>query len=42
MSDATNAGQTTSIQIHVNGESWGYIHLKLFPDVAPNHVQNMV
>ena len=42
MSDAINEDQTATIHIHVNGESWGDIHLKLFPDVAPNHVQNMV
>jgi peptidyl-prolyl cis-trans isomerase B (cyclophilin B) len=42
MSDATNEDQTTTIHIHVKGESWGDIHLKFFPDVAPHHVQNMV
>ncbi|HBP89166.1 MAG TPA: peptidylprolyl isomerase [Nitrospiraceae bacterium] len=42
MSDATNEDPTITIHIHANGESWGDIQLKLFPDVAPNHVQNMV
>ena len=31
-----------SIQVSVNGESWGEIQLKFYPDVAPNHVKNMV
>jgi peptidyl-prolyl cis-trans isomerase B (cyclophilin B) len=42
MSDATHEVQETIIHIQVNGEAWGEIHLKLFQDVAPNHVQNMV
>lgn len=42
MSDMSNAGQTATIHIQVKGESWGDIQLKFFPDVAPNHVQNMV
>ena len=31
-----------SIQVTVNGESWGDIQLKFYHDVAPNHVKNMV
>ena len=42
MSEVKNNDQTAIIHIQVKGESWGAIHLKLFPDVAPNHVQNMV
>jgi peptidyl-prolyl cis-trans isomerase B (cyclophilin B) len=42
MSDATHESQAITIHTQVNGEPWGAIHLKLFPDVAPNHVQNMV
>jgi peptidyl-prolyl cis-trans isomerase B (cyclophilin B) len=42
MSEVGNTYQTATIQVHVNGESWGDIQLKFFPDVAPNHVQNMV
>ncbi|MGP0594564.1 peptidylprolyl isomerase [Nitrospira sp. T9] len=42
MSDATHESQTITIHTRVNGEALGDIHLKLFPDVAPNHVQNML
>ncbi|HNP60258.1 MAG TPA: peptidylprolyl isomerase [Nitrospirales bacterium] len=42
MSDATQKDQTITIHIQVNGDSWGDIHLRLFSDVAPNHVQNML
>lgn len=42
MSDATHECQAITIHIQVNGEAWGDIHLNLFPDVAPNHVRNMV
>lgn len=35
-------GPTATIQVSVKGESWGNIHVKFFPDVAPNHVKNMV
>jgi peptidyl-prolyl cis-trans isomerase B (cyclophilin B) len=42
MSKVTNEDQTAIIHVHVKGESWGNIQLKFFPDVAPNHVQNMV
>jgi len=42
MSDTTNKDQTATIHIQVKGEPWGDIQLKFFPDVAPNHVQNMV
>ena len=42
MSEATNKDQTATIHIQVKGEPWGDIQLKFFPDVAPNHVQNMV
>ncbi|HSF08646.1 MAG TPA: peptidylprolyl isomerase [Nitrospirales bacterium] len=42
MSDATHECQIITIHTQVNGEAWGDIHLRLFPDVAPNHVQNMV
>ena len=31
-----------SIHITVKGESWGKIQIKFFPEVAPNHVKNMV
>lgn len=31
-----------SIQVSVNGESWGDIQLKFYHDVAPNHVKNML
>jgi len=42
MSDATQKDEATTLHIQVNGESWGDIHLRLFSDVAPNHVQNML
>jgi peptidyl-prolyl cis-trans isomerase B (cyclophilin B) len=42
MSETTNKDQTAIIHIQVKGEPWGDIQLKFFPDVAPNHVQNMV
>jgi peptidyl-prolyl cis-trans isomerase B (cyclophilin B) len=42
MSETTNKDQTATIHIQVKGEPWGDIQLKFFPDVAPNHVQNMV
>ncbi|GJL68632.1 MAG: peptidylprolyl isomerase [Nitrospirales bacterium] len=42
MSDATQKDQTIIIHIQVNGDSWGDIHLRLFSDVAPNHVQNIL
>lgn len=42
MSDGTLESQAITIHIQANGEAWGDIHLKLFPDVAPNHVQNML
>ena len=42
MSDATHECQAITIHIQVNGEAWGDILLNLFPDVAPNHVRNMV
>jgi len=43
MSDVATGDQTrVNIAIHVEGESWGDIQLKLYPDVAPNHVKNMV
>ncbi len=42
MSEADNEDQTATIHIHVKGEPWGEVRLKFFPDVAPNHVQNMV
>jgi peptidyl-prolyl cis-trans isomerase B (cyclophilin B) len=41
MSEAVKENQSAIIHIHVKGQSWGDIQLKLFPDVAPNHVQNM-
>lgn len=31
-----------SIQVSVQGESWGNIQIKFLPKVAPNHVKNMV
>lgn len=42
MSEAGNEDQTATIHIQVKGEPWGDIRLKFFPDVAPDHVQNMV
>ena len=43
MSDVQVSDQTrVNIAVIVNGESWGEIRLKFFPDVAPNHVKNMV
>ena len=42
MSETTKKDPSATIHIHVKGESWGDIQLKFFPDVAPNHVQNMV
>ena len=31
-----------TIQVSVKGESWGDIGIKFLPDVAPNHVNNMI
>jgi peptidyl-prolyl cis-trans isomerase B (cyclophilin B) len=31
-----------TIQVSVKGESWGNIQIKLLPEVAPNHVKNLV
>jgi len=43
MSDVATSDQTrVNIAIHVEGESWGDIQLKFYPEVAPNHVKNMV
>jgi peptidyl-prolyl cis-trans isomerase B (cyclophilin B) len=43
MSDATVNDQTRiTLAIQVEGESWGDIQLKFFPDLAPNHVKNMM
>jgi peptidyl-prolyl cis-trans isomerase B (cyclophilin B) len=42
MSEMNDSNQTATIHIQVKGESWGDIQLKFFPDVAPNHVRNMV
>ncbi len=43
MSDVTVNDQTrVHIAIQVEEESWGEIQLKLFPDLAPNHVENLV
>ena len=42
MSEAGNEDQTATIHVQVKGEPWGDIRLKFFPDVAPDHVQNMV
>ena len=43
MSDVVVTDQTrATITIRVEGESWGEIQLKFFPDVAPNHVKNLV
>lgn len=42
MSEAGNEDQAATIHIHVKGEPWGEVRLKFFPDVAPNHVENMV
>ena len=43
MSDVEESkGNGASIQISVKGEPWGNIQIKLFPEIAPNHVKNMV
>jgi len=43
MSDVVTSDQTrVIIAIHVEGESWGGIELKFYPNVAPNHVKNLV
>ena len=43
VSDVVTSDQTrVIIAIHVEGESWGDIELKFYPNVAPNHVKNMV
>jgi len=43
MSDVTVSDQTrVQIAIQVEEESWGEIQLKFFPDLAPNHVNNLV
>lgn len=40
----TDIDEHTRLTIHVtaNEESWGAITLKFYPDVAPNHVRNMI
>ena len=43
MSDVEVSEQTrATISVSVNGESWGDIQLKFYPDLAPNHVKNLV
>lgn len=43
MSDVTVSEKTrVNITITVEGESWGDIQLKFFPDLAPKHVNNLV
>jgi peptidyl-prolyl cis-trans isomerase B (cyclophilin B) len=43
MSDVVVTDQTrVNIAIQVEGEAWGEIQLKFFPDLAPNHVKNLV
>ena len=43
MSDVTVTDQTrVNVAIQVEEESWGEIQLKFFPDLAPNHVKNLV
>ncbi len=43
MSDVVVNDQTrVNIAIQVESESWGEIQLKFFPDLAPNHVKNLV
>ncbi len=43
MSDVMVSDQTrVQITIQVEEELWGEIQLKFFPDVAPNHVKNLV
>ena len=43
MSDVMVNDQTrVTIGIHVKEESWGDIQLKFYPDLAPNHVKNLV
>ncbi len=43
MSEITvNEHTCVTIAIQVEQESWGNIQLKFFPDIAPNHVKNMV
>ncbi len=43
MSEVVVTDQTrVTIAIKVEEEAWGEIQLKFFPDVAPNHVKNLV
>ena len=43
MSDGTVSEQArVTIAIQVKEDAWGEIQLKFYPDVAPNHVKNMV
>jgi peptidyl-prolyl cis-trans isomerase B (cyclophilin B) len=43
MSDVEKSKEIgAAIQVFVKGESWGNIQIKFLPEVAPNHVKNMV
>ena len=43
MAEAKATEQTrATIRVSVKGDSWGDIQLKFFPDVAPNHVNNLI
>lgn len=43
MSDTEKSKELgATIQVSVKGESWGDIRIRFYPDVAPNHVNNMV
>lgn len=43
MSDVeVNERTRATLTVSVNGESWGQIELKFYPDLAPNHVKNLV
>ena len=43
MSEQENIENTrVTIQASVKGEPWGSIQVKFYPDVAPNHVKNMI
>ncbi len=43
MSDVTQGQELgATIQVSVQGEAWGNIQIKFLPEVAPNHVKNMV
>lgn len=39
---AQATSQQATISVSSKNEPWGQIVLRLFPDVAPNHVKNFV